>query len=1334
MAQSDLRTFVEDALLRYDPDIDLSDGSRAQSELVEPIMARVGTDPFDEDIETFIRDRVRQVYPTLAITEADELTDLLIDPMRVIIEPVVREIKLVKLRSSLRNIENLADDEVDALMGNFFEARRSGGYAVGVVRAYFASPQSLSLTLVNPASTRAGKRFFPTRPQQITADQMLLNVEGSEYYFDINYTAENRGDDYNAEPDEVVSIANLPTSTRIRNARRFRGGEPRETSLEYAARVQAGLSDKTLTVDRGIISTLMESFPDIRRIFSVGFRDPEMERDIIKGGSLGPIPPNDVYGAFYGIGEITDDLDADPTSPLVLASTGQFTSRVGAAGSTPSGWFLSVVYDAGSGLVAVDAEIVRVVSSTVVELSHEVPVLTLGSPTSVTWMLRRRVLTISDIPGGITLPDSAGGTLEITADEVHIGGKTDVYVAGETEDATSQITSLTDETPLATGINAETSGTSQVVLRDVSDALGPLVEPGMSLVIEEGADVGSYRILRVVEVVGPPYSVVLTLDTVMTGTQANLLWRVVDDIDVELTDPKNIKVSGGDLVTSAGSNVVVTTGSTNFLDANVQVDDILQIQDDLYGGDFTVTEVGAVSLKITPVAPRSLGAAAYRVFTRSEAVDTPVVRIVSLELLDSSGAPSGTQVPYRDPVLVISNAFQNEGGGLVFDGLVDFGLRTVAWLTTAPIVVGGTLGWEVRPPESGWTFPVSGTLVVPLVAYTPASLAALINADSFLQAAGVSAVVISTGTTNEYVVGFVSASRVDILASTGTVGSGFGLVAGLNNIAISARNNNLAEVKLRAGDIVEVVDGNNSGTTGRFVESPVYIGSNWYIRIGSGPLGPATTSALYSSRVLRPSLASRIRVARPSVGSARVYYLAPTSAEFDYSTTRFSASVGGQSLVYIPDPDNTRMVRPAPPSTDLPNTGETQSVGNTLTDLSADFYLSGIKEGDLVDILYIPITGTVVLSPSLDILVGGKALSLRLGSNPTIQVSFPFDMPRQDVVDYINEQVGETIAGLDGSGRLVLKSSQRIEVVDATGNLSAVLGISVPTSTDHPEQSTYVVSAVSSSTVLQLATETPLSSGLTVETHYQIRRYVQRVSSTEMNESLDATGLYYVDVEMQGVGPGDTYNIGAGINLGIAGHRGDGYRLRTENSATSFSRAERLYADISRSIQLVGSPDDPVEAVQLSQQNVQVSYERSQLVDDVQSFADSDFQRVLCEEILVRHLLPHYVALSWSYASGDTEANMRKALETLLDSIDPGEALEVSDLVDVLRRKGAVSVFTPDPEGPTGRRAPLFVVVYHDLNRRVGGLVVTDFVDTVRSQRYMTGSLSLSRVSSSGIR
>jgi hypothetical protein len=1327
MALSDDRAFLEDLILRYDPDTDLSEGSRAQTQLIEPILTRTGIDPFDEDIEVFVRNRVRQSFPDLAITEADDLTDVLIDPIKVLIEPLVREVKLVKLRASLRNLSSLSDDEVDALMGNFFAARLSGGYAVGVVRVFFSAAQSVSITQTSPATTRSGLRFFPTRPQQITADQMLLNVSGSEYYFDINYTAENRGEEYNVEPGDIVSVANVSTATRVVNLRRFRGGTAREASTDFAARVQESLSDKTLTVERGINATLTESFPAVKNLFVIGFRDPEMQRDVIEGGGLGPVPSDDTFGHFYGLATAVDDLNGNSTTPIFDGGVGaNFVSRLGSVGSSPTNWYATLVYTYGGNLVVVDAQVLSVVSNTQIRVDHEIP---LAGVTGFSWMLREKKLTISNIPGGITLPDTVTGTLEIRTDQVHIGGKTDVYLAGETEAGTAAITGITDESPVARGLNAQTASSDLVTLPELtSPGLFDLIIPGMSLVLEEGDDAGSYLII---EKLLFPNRVRLAIS--LTSTQSNLSFKVIDEIDVNLTDPRAVKLDGSDLLTSAGSNVVTTASASNFLDANVQNNDILEVVDTLGGGEFTITGVTAVNLTVTPVLPRTLVGAAYSIFRRSTAVQTPVVRVSSLELLDSAGAPTGTLIPYSEPVLVVSNAFQNEGSGFPFDNIVIAGLVTVGVVGggSSTLLVGGTsLTMSAYDPAKVWNGPLSPSVVTLTFSGGPAlslnTIVSQINADVTFASLGIRATVLSYG--GKSYVGFICDNLVKVVGGTSL--ATFGLSIGMTNAQIVSMDpfDTFVTSKVDRTDLVEFITGNNAGTVGRVITEP---DAAQRIVLGSGPLGPEGTSALYNNLPLRPDVGSRARAGRPSVGSARVYFLGPTSAEFSYSTTRFTAIINDVTLRYQPDPENTRVLLPAYPNTDLPNAATTASGPNSLVDTAQNFLLQRIMPGDVVQVLYRPIVGTTPLSSSGNILVGGTTLILKLDSDPYITISFPFDKPRADVVTYINTRVGVDIASLDGTGRLVLRGSHRIEIDPASTSLG-VLFISTY-NTDHPDRGEYIVSSVAATT-LSFSASTPLATASVTGTHYRIFRYFQRISSTEMNSNLEASGLYYAEVQMVSLAPGDAYNIATGVEFTITGQYADGYRLTADNPVTSYSRAEVLRAHISPSILLVGSSDSPEEYVQIAQQNVQVAYDRSQVADDVQSFCDSDLQRVVCEEILVRHLLPHYVSLSWSYVGGSSEPDMRRALSDLLDGLKPGDELEVGDMVDELRRRGATSVYTPDTSSATGREAPIFVVIYHNLDRAIRGTIVRDFVDTVRAFRFIPDNVILKRVSPGGIR
>ena len=169
----DLQAFVEEALLEYDPDIDLSEGSPAQIEVIDPIVNRFTPDPFEVDVPTYIRTRIQQEYPKLNAEEGDALADLLIKPMEALLDPIIREVEFLRKNKSLNNPDLLAPDEADALMGNFFVSRTRGEISVGNIRIYFNAPTAISLSLSNEAATSDGLKFIPATTQEISAEDML---------------------------------------------------------------------------------------------------------------------------------------------------------------------------------------------------------------------------------------------------------------------------------------------------------------------------------------------------------------------------------------------------------------------------------------------------------------------------------------------------------------------------------------------------------------------------------------------------------------------------------------------------------------------------------------------------------------------------------------------------------------------------------------------------------------------------------------------------------------------------------------------------------------------------------------------------------------------------------------------------------------------------------------------------------------------------------------------------------------------------------------------------------------------------------------------------------
>ena len=104
MSESDLKTLIEEALLDMDPELDITAGSPAQTKVVDRVLAYVGEDPFDTDMETFIKARLKQEFDQLGQENATAIADLLIKPYRLLIEPVVREINVMKQRQSVQDI------------------------------------------------------------------------------------------------------------------------------------------------------------------------------------------------------------------------------------------------------------------------------------------------------------------------------------------------------------------------------------------------------------------------------------------------------------------------------------------------------------------------------------------------------------------------------------------------------------------------------------------------------------------------------------------------------------------------------------------------------------------------------------------------------------------------------------------------------------------------------------------------------------------------------------------------------------------------------------------------------------------------------------------------------------------------------------------------------------------------------------------------------------------------------------------------------------------------------------------------------------------------------
>ena len=234
MSTVDLQEFIQEVLTRYDPTINTSSGSLADTKIIQPILRRIGPDPFTSDLRTFITTRLSQELPELSINEGDAAMDLVVKACQILLEPLQQEIQRIS-NISFKDPSTLTYSEAESLGANFFTTRKTGEVATLVVRLYFRIAQTVVITPENYCYTASGLKFVPTAIQSIPVNTMLFNLEGSLYYFDVSTTAEDAGAMYNIEPYTIIGIYGVPSAVNVANKVRAVNGADAQTKIGRAS-------------------------------------------------------------------------------------------------------------------------------------------------------------------------------------------------------------------------------------------------------------------------------------------------------------------------------------------------------------------------------------------------------------------------------------------------------------------------------------------------------------------------------------------------------------------------------------------------------------------------------------------------------------------------------------------------------------------------------------------------------------------------------------------------------------------------------------------------------------------------------------------------------------------------------------------------------------------------------------------------------------------------------------------------------------------------------------------------------------------------------------------
>lgn len=651
MASADLKAYLESRLQVLVPGIDLEAGSPAQVDFIEPVLARLGTDPFDTDVQAFLEDRFAQEFPDLYIAEPGVLRDLFINPLRSILEPFKREIATIARNQSLADPETLSDQDADALLANWFQDRDVGSQATGTVRIFFSSPTTVNIQ-ANRATTAGGLGFTPVAPVLVSSQEMSFNRLGSLYYVDVPYISEEVGDEYNVAADQIVSIEGLYGVVRVTNPRPFSNGSAKETNDTLVSKVLSGLSERSMVTQRGAYARSLEAFQgSIDSVQVVGAGDEEMERDLLVAEGPGHAWVLGTVSLYGNIALVRARVvDGTVVAPKIGEKVFFYLPVSGFPGLTQSARVIRrSITDVIAAPLAISAsgfQTAFLVS--VEELPPSAPSVPAG--TYEGGILRSPYVKISSLPSGAEYP------AEVGSGSVHVYGHSDVYVRpSSVTEENVVVRGVSDSSPILEKSSLSTFGASSGAKNLVSDSAGNFLANGVRvgdrLEILQGADAGVYRIQRV-------EASNLYLNRNLTASGGPLKYRIYRAATVDPFAPKVLKFpfagsAGGDLQTSIGTSTF-RLSVNDLISFGAQVGDVINVLSGPDKGEFTIqgfdSVLGGRGVIVDRPAAATTGSLSYEVYTKQDAVALPLVRYRKLEILDSGDQPTGISVPPADPV------------------------------------------------------------------------------------------------------------------------------------------------------------------------------------------------------------------------------------------------------------------------------------------------------------------------------------------------------------------------------------------------------------------------------------------------------------------------------------------------------------------------------------------------------------------------------------------------------------------------------------------------------------------------------------------------------------
>ena len=247
----------------------------------------------------FIQTRLAESDTSFETRPGSAFYDLFIKPQQLMIDPLLSSLQTITVSQSVKRVLDLEDPDsfdeslVDDLAGNVYVTRAGGDFGRTTVRVYYSEPVDREFAALSAEFIGAGLSFFNIDPILITRQAMTLQQQGTLYYLDVPVRAQNAGAEYNLSAGAITRFVNDADAISVTNLTPVLGGLSRETNTQLLTRARNSIGVRDLETTKGINAILLENFPYLQQIQSIGMGDPEMVRDILYNVHVGGA--TDVY-------------------------------------------------------------------------------------------------------------------------------------------------------------------------------------------------------------------------------------------------------------------------------------------------------------------------------------------------------------------------------------------------------------------------------------------------------------------------------------------------------------------------------------------------------------------------------------------------------------------------------------------------------------------------------------------------------------------------------------------------------------------------------------------------------------------------------------------------------------------------------------------------------------------------------------------------------------------------------------------------------------------------------------------------------------------------------